>query len=103
MNKVAKIAVVVAMSATAGGLSAPAFASGTSSTTHGCYSTWGSTGASSHCYKITGSYGVRTKIICQNESDDEFGYTYISKGSTVKSFGQVNCFYKANSAHPQFK
>lgn len=76
---------------------------GQSATTSGCFSTWGNTGASSHCYKVPRSQTVATRLACSNEPDYTSAYTSMGKGATIPNFGQVDCWYSATSARPTFK
>jgi hypothetical protein len=79
----------------------PAFASGTSNTVDGCYSTWGSTGTNAHCFKVTKTLNYRNHAACEAQPDKTSSWTEIVKGSTVPNFGQINCTFTVTSSSIQ--
>ncbi|GAA1514239.1 hypothetical protein GCM10009677_54290 [Sphaerisporangium rubeum] len=84
------------------GTTTSAFASGTSPTTNGCYSTWGSTGTSAHCFNVTVTGNYRNHAACQSQPDKVSSWLWITAGSTVDNWGQLNCTFKITSSRIEF-
>lgn len=101
-NKITRRASLAAASAvTLVALTTPgAMAQGRSPWYHNCYSTWGQTGASTHCVLDNHSIRVRTHLDCAYQSDKTSGWVYVAKRTKV-TFNGPGCRWKANSAHPE--
>lgn len=103
-KKIGCVAALVLTIVSTGAAAAPsAFASGRSATKYGCYSTWGSTGSSTHCYNVPKTITVRTHADCPVLTDELSPWKTIKKGQTVKDFGQADCFTPMRRAYPEFK
>jgi hypothetical protein len=100
-RRVTVIAGVTALVVT--GSSVAAFASGgTSGMTNGCYSTWGNTGSSYHCPRVTVTGYYQNHLACDKEQDKTSPWSRLTAGSSVDNIGQVNCRFKASSAYVAF-
>ncbi|MFD7584351.1 hypothetical protein ACFV84_02805 [Kitasatospora sp. NPDC059811] len=90
-----KTAAVVGVSALAllGFMPAAQASSGTSSTVLGCYSTWGNTGTSAHCFNVTLGGRFQNFAACNVEAD-KYAYISLQQGSTASDWGQLNCTWK---------
>jgi hypothetical protein len=88
--------------ALAGSGAAAMASSGTSGSTNGCYSTWGNTGSSFHCPKVTVSGYYQNHLSCDKETDKTSAWYWLRAGSGADNLGQVNCRFKASSAYVGF-
>lgn len=102
-KKTAKV-LLVSAAAVAGmaALAPAAFASGTSPTVNGCYSTWGSTGTNAHCFNVTETGKYQNHASCDAQPDKTSSWLTIGKGSTVDNWGQLNCTFKVSSSRIQY-
>jgi hypothetical protein len=101
---------VVLVAAIAGGggvaaLSGIAHASGTSPTTNGCYSTWGSTGANGHCSNphVTESGKYQVHGNCSFQNSQSSGYIYYGAGSYIPNWGQINCTFQIDNSSVEYE
>ncbi|MFJ3220355.1 hypothetical protein ACIPLC_31095 [Kitasatospora sp. NPDC086801] len=101
-NPIARVRSVAPKAAAVAGVSALALlafmpaaqaSSGTSGNVLGCYSTWGNTGTSGHCYNVEKG-GTFEHFAACNVEVDKYAYLSISQGSTVSNWGQLNCTWK---------
>jgi hypothetical protein len=76
---------------------------GTSSSTNGCYSTWGNTGSNFHCPRVTVSGNYQNHLACNGEADKTSSWYWLSAGSSADNLGQLNCRFKASSAYVAFR
>lgn len=95
-------AAVAALSIVAVGVATPmANASGTSPTTMGCFSTWGSTGTDAHCTNpyatANGDYANAAR--CGWEPDMNSGAIRLTAGARVPDFGQLDCTFEVQSSY----
>ncbi|MFE5584505.1 hypothetical protein [Kitasatospora sp. NPDC056531] len=101
ITKVSAIGILAAAATIS--LSPVAFA-GQSSTTNGCYSTWGNTGSNAHCVDphvtVTGNYENYEN--CSAESDNYSGWNSFDSGAYVNGWGQVDCTWSANYSQVWF-
>ncbi|MCK9897956.1 hypothetical protein [Frankia sp. AgB32] len=79
-----------------------ALASGTSPTTNGCYSTWGSTGTNAHCFNVTVTGNYRNHAFCSAQFDKVSSALYMTRGSTVNNWGQLNCTFSVTRSRVDF-
>ncbi|MFE5584504.1 hypothetical protein [Kitasatospora sp. NPDC056531] len=101
--RIAKVSAVGVLAAAATvGLAPLAFA-GASSTTNGCYSTWGNTGSDAHCNNPNatqdGNYGNYES--CSAESDNQT-WVWFGAGSVSNDWGQEDCTWSANWSAVRF-
>ncbi|MBD0672208.1 hypothetical protein [Streptomyces sp. CBMA156] len=81
-----------------------ASASGQSANLNNCYSTWGSTGTSAHCYNTSDAGYYQNEAYCGGvDYDRASGWTYIGKGSTISNWGQLNCTWSIRYSDVWFK
>ncbi|MFJ5308505.1 hypothetical protein [Streptomyces sp. NPDC088350] len=94
---------IAGLAAAAVTMAAPtALASGTSSTTYGCYSTWGNTGSNGHCQSVSRTGDFQNEIDCSLSGDSSIWYLFHS-GSAHSSWGYVECTFSANKSWINFK
>lgn len=101
-STIAKVSIVGAFaSAALAGVTPPALAAGTSGTTNGCYSTWGSTGSNAHCTNpsVSQDGNYRNYGNCYYSSDQYSGWVWFGKGSYVDGWGQVDCTFSINYSY----
>ncbi|MDR3036042.1 hypothetical protein [Kitasatospora cineracea] len=104
-STIVRLGLVASFAATALVAAAPlASASGTSASVNGCYSTWGSTGTSAHCYNTTDAGSYQNEAYCGGlDYDRASGWVYIGRNSTVSNWGQLDCRWSINSSDVWFK
>ena len=77
-----------------------ASASGTSGTTNGCYSTWGSTGSNAHCTNpyVTYPGNFRNHGLCFLEGDQTSSWRWFNQFDWNPGWGQVDCTFQINES-----
>ena len=105
-TRVARLAAVGGLAIAAIATVSPsAFASGTSGNTNGCVSTWGDTGSNGHCtaphVTVTGNYS--NYAVCGGLGDNQdSGWYYMTEGSYVDGWGQVDCTFSVSHSEIHF-
>ncbi|MEU3503312.1 hypothetical protein ABZ726_22000 [Streptomyces hundungensis] len=86
------------------GIAPVAIASGTSGTTNGCYSTWGSTGTNAHCTNpsIQMDGAVRNHASCDFEADKVSGWIWTTRGSVFDNWGQLDCSWHVSRSRVEY-
>lgn len=82
-----------------------ASASGTSDTTLGCYSTWGSTGSNAHCTNPYATYSAyfQNYGACLWSSDVASNWTWFNQGDWNSGWGQVDCVFDIQESWVNWK
>ncbi|MFH8383562.1 hypothetical protein ACH4E7_21885 [Kitasatospora sp. NPDC018058] len=97
-STVAKAAIVGLFSTAALATVAPSAFAGQSPNTFGCFSTWGSTGSNAHCYDVTQNGDFQNAASCSASFDQQSDWIWISQGSTINGWGQVDCTFSINNS-----
>ncbi|MFJ3595291.1 hypothetical protein ACIPRU_02000 [Streptomyces sp. NPDC090126] len=97
ISKVTKAVAIGALGIAAIGMTAPAASAGTSGKVNGCYSTWGKTGFSGLCTKVTRAGQFQLAAECDWESDYRSKWIWLSKGYNGRFDGDECTFKVLNS------
>jgi hypothetical protein len=101
---IAKAAAAAALAGAAVAVAAPtALASGTSSQTYGCYSTWGNTGSNGHCQSVTKTGDFQNEAYCNTGLSDTSVWHYFKYGSSHSTWGYAECTFAVDRSWVNFK